>query len=455
MSKLIIIAFVFSILNSSRANYLDENLNKVNWNGIEVIWLEDDSLPTYDFIINFDEGAFGDKNGFYGETQLMFDLMATGTSSFSEKEILEQLEFYGAGFDTNITHEFSSMRISGLVKDIKPTLEMVCHVFKNANYPKAKLKSFKDRKAAEIKSMVTKHSALASLVFRYESLRATGYENPVKGTLDSMSKITRDDLKERLNYFNEEVPKRIYIRGPKKSLIVKSIILNECGWKKINKPKSKKEINPKALTNVLYFVKVPDANQAQIRIGRTLNSAEVNLGKHELKSFTSSYLGGGFTSRLVQELRVKKGLTYSASSYVSEQKDYGRAGINTFTKNSSIVEMLKSIKSVVNYASKNISSDEFEMAKRSIKGNFLLSLESSSSFLQNLQYYDHIGRDYDSIYKFSNIIDKVSKNDMKKMIDKIFNWNSQVKLVLGDKSLIKVLKDAGYKVVELNYKDYL
>lgn len=455
MKKIILPMILLTSLFNARANYLDENLQKLNWNGIEVVWLQDNTLPVYDFSIYFKEGALGDSKNKFGQTQLMFDLLSSGTNKFSQNQVLEKLEFYGSSFDSNITHEYSSISVSGLVKDLRPTLQMMCHLFKNANYPEKKLISYKNRLKTSMKNMVTSHSALANHIFRFESLRGTGYENPVKGTLASIDKIDRQDLVQRLGHFNKKVTKRIYIKGPADVLKVKDVITNNCGWKKTDYQLAlNKTLKVKPHQEVL-FVSIEKANQAQIRIGRTLSFDEVQNDNHELKSFTSNFMGGGFTSRLVQELRVKRGLTYSAGSYVSDQKTYGRAGISTFTKNNSIVQMLSSIKKVIKDSSESVSTSHFEMSKRNIKGNYLLSLESSSDFLQNLQFFDHVGRDYSEIYNFTKNIDKITKENLLKSVRDLFGYENQVKLVLGNKSLIKPLRKAGFKLKVIEYKDYL
>ena len=87
---------------------------------------------------------------------------------------------------------------------------------------------------------------------------------------------------------------------------------------------------------------VPSANQAQVRIGRLLKKEE--LGNDALMLFTSKFLGGGFTSQLMQAVRVKAGLSYSVSAFAAGQKEYGRSGIMTFTKNETIKELLDVIK---------------------------------------------------------------------------------------------------------------
>ncbi|MEX0798916.1 MAG: insulinase family protein, partial [Bacteriovoracaceae bacterium] len=124
----------------AQANYLDDNLRKENWNGVEVVWLEDDSYPTYDVSIYFHAGAFTDNPSKVGETQLAFDLLTTGTTRYKQEEILGTLEFYGASYRGSVTHEFSSYNVSGLIKDAAPTMKMVCHMFRNAIYPDNELK---------------------------------------------------------------------------------------------------------------------------------------------------------------------------------------------------------------------------------------------------------------------------------------------------------------------------
>jgi zinc protease len=455
MKKLLLLLCLLSLSQVSQGNYIDDNLKKLSWNGIEVVWLEDNSLPTYDFSIYFKEGAFGDAKGKYGETQLMFDQLSSGTSKYKQRDILEKLEFFGSSIDSSITHEFSSVNVSGLVKDMKPTLEMMCHLFNSATFPQKKLDTYKARLKSSITNIVTKHSALANLIFRYESLKGSGYENPVKGNLKSINNITRSDLVTRLKHFNSNVVKRIYIKGPSEVLNAESIVTQDCKWKKtaFDLP-----LNKVAVTTgrpEILFVSIPEANQAQIRVGRIMNTSEVSQSNHELKSYSSTFLGGGFTSRLVQRLRVDKGLTYSAGSYVSEQRSYGRSGISTFTKSESIIEMLSSIQEVLKESTQKVSKANFDMSKRHIKGNYLLSLESTSDFLQNLQYFDHIGRNYSEIYKFTERIDRVTQKDLTSTIDSIFNWDNQVKLILGNKNLIKKIKKAGYKVKEIDYKNYL
>ncbi len=441
----------------AQANYLEDNLRKENWGGVEVVWLEDDSYPLYDISVYFQAGSFTDEPSKVGETELAFNLLTTGTNRYKQSEILDSLEFYGASYQANVTHEFSSYNVSGLVKDAVPTLKMVCHMFRNATFPKNELKKSVKRMRTGLRNLSTNHGALANRVFRELSLRGTGYGSPVGGTINSLKKISTEDLKEKITYFNDSVKKRIYIKGPKALASLRSVFVNDCKWGSVSnfvKTPKVSEKKTKAEEKVVYLAPVKQANQAQIRMGSAMSSEEASKN-FELRSFAAQYLGGGFTSRLMQKVRVERGLTYSIGAYASEQKNYGRKGINTFTKNETIVETLKAIEEAIKESSTAMPDEQFAMAKRYAKGSYLFGLESTSAFLSNLIYFDHIGREYEEIYKFPKRVEGFKKDQVKAMITDLFGENEIMTLVVGSKSLKGPLEKAGYKVKVIDYKDYL
>lgn len=442
---------------NSSANYLEDNLRKENWGGVEVIWLEDDSYPLYDISIYFEGGAYTDSPEKLGETALAFELLTAGTERYKQNEILDSLEFYGTSYQPSVTHEFSSYNISGLVKDSVPTMKMMCHLFRNATYPEAELKKSVNRMQTGLRNLPSNHGALANRIFRELSLAETGYEHPMEGNLKTLGAVRSSDLLEKLKFFNDSVKKRIYIKGPKEMSSIKSVFENDCKWGKVENAIDLPAVTKKARKGskkTVYLAPVERANQAQIRIGNFMTSEEVDRD-HELRSFTAQYVGGGFTSRLMQKVRVEKGLTYSIGAYASEQSNYGRKGVNTFTKNETLVETLQAIDGVLEKAAKEIKEEQFQMSKRFAKGSYLFGLESTSAFLSNLIYFDHIGREYEEIYQFPSIIDGLKRKQVKKKVSELFSSDEQITLVVGSKDLKQSLEKAGYKVQILDYKDYL
>ncbi len=454
--KKITLLLSFLILSSSvfADNSIKKRIKKFDWNGVEVVWLEDNRYPTYDIMIYFADGALSDTT-VKGEASAMFGMIPSGTRRFNQKDISENLEFFGANYSPYITHEYSLYSVNGLVKDIVPTMKMICHLFKDATFPKNELKKEKRRIQDSYRNIINDQGSLASRVFREISLSGSPYDYPVGGKLKDISKITQAGLSKKLDYFNNQVKKRIYISGPESSLVVKRVFSDDCGWngeakyvRNIEYSPIKKKEGPEVI-----LVTVPKSNQAQVRIGRFLNKGEFE--ELHVMSLSTSFLGGGFTSRLMREVRGK-GLTYSIGAFAGGQRDYGRAGISTSTANEKLIPLLETVeKTIQDAAGGTIADEDLERARGYLVGSHPFQFEESSDLLEQLVMLDHEGKSYDEIFSFTERISKVNKKQVIEELNKLFGWNQQTVLILGSKALLKNLKAKGLEVKTRSYKDFL
>jgi zinc protease len=427
-----------------------KDVQKTKWNDLDVVWVEDEKFPRFTASFYFQDGALSDD--FSGLTQATFDLLTAGTSTQNQKEIAQFFDFYGAKLKHSVTHEYSVLSLSGLTKDIQPLVGKVCELFKDAQYPASELNSYVSRSKGHLKNLVTSHASLADRVFRQISLGGSSYEVPVEGTLTSFDKITKDKLIQRLKALSA-TKKILYVSGPAEVKKIKSTISENCNWKS-NQNLSSRDLKKPSSQSVIYLVPVPGANQAQIRIGRLMNREELK-GKIDNFHFLAAFLGGGFTSKLVQELRVKRGLTYSASAYVSVQKDYGRAGVSTFSKTETAAETISIIRDIFEeLASNKISDKEFNHQKGNTIGGFAFGFEETSAFLGQLMLYEHQGRRIDDLEKFPENIQKLKQAELSQAGLEAFPWNRMTILVVGDKALEKTLSKIR-PVRVINYEDYL
>ena len=141
----------------------------------------------------------------------------------------------------------------------------------------------------------------------------------------------------------------------------------------------------------IHLVTVPKANQARVILGRFMNKNESQ--NHALNLVASEYLGGGFSSRLNEEIRVNRNLTYSIWSKISGQKYYGRSIIATFTKNETIREIIGGIRGVIEQVQQGKSSKEaFIRSQSSLSGSHPFKFERLGAFLGNLIEKDHLGK---------------------------------------------------------------
>lgn len=434
---------------------IEDNIKKLNWNGIEVVYIEDNRFPTYDLTIYFADGALSEQKGQSGLTIHSFNLMDSGTDKLSQKEILDQLEFLGTDFGADVTHEFTTVTVSGLTKDLKTSMTQICSLMRSATYPEAVIKKELELERTGLQSLVASPQALSERVFREISLGKTPYAYPVAGKLKDLKELNSQSLRGQLDYFLDKVKKRVYLTGPKSSLALENILKDECKFKGsaedsvriIEKPVMKKQ------KTEFVFVPVPDANQVQLRIGRYLNFDESN--ERNLDALASDFLGGGFTSRLMREVRTKRGLTYSIGSFISSQKQYGRAGISTFTKNETIDKLISVIDEAVTKIEKEgITEDDLARSTDGMVGAYPFKFESNPAFLGQLLLLDHIGKPYSDLFDFKDAVKKYNAKDVAAKIGNVFGMKSQVIFVLGDKSIEPKLRKLTKKYGPLNVIDY-
>ncbi len=448
----LITVIVFLVCGEAQASRT--NVQTLNWNGLEIIWLQDERFPTYDMTVYYADGALSDNAENSGLTEMMFSELISGTTQYNQQQLSDSLEFYGVGLSTNVTHEYSALSFGGLVKDIVPTMKLVCHIFKDAVFPKEELEKNKNRIITSFNNLVSQHSGLADHVARQVSLKFSDYAQPTEGSIKTIQNMKSYDLLKKKNYFNRVVKKRLYITGPSEALSIKTVIEKECDWAMGANYVRVNHHNPQQqkLNAQIVFVPVPNANQAQIRLSRILFKDEGT--KPDLTELASSYLGGGFSSRLLQVLRVEKGLTYSAGAFAGSQFSYGRAGISTFTKNESLEEMLKTLKEILDVDKINVSEKELEHNKGQLIGSFPFRFESNSSFLSNLMLFDHIKRPYSALDNFKETIAKTTVSELQDQMTQLFHWSKLTIVVVGDLELKKILERFG-KVEVVDYKNFL
>ena len=110
---------------------------------------------------------------------------------------------------------------------------------------------------------------------------------------------------------------------------------------------------------------------------------DINYPAYRIMNYSLG--GASFSSRLMEDIRTKKALSYSIYSRMIQQPHYGIFAINTFTKNETLVETLDAIKRVNTYlAMHGITQEELDKAKSFFRGNLPMRYETppeKSNFL--------------------------------------------------------------------------
>jgi zinc protease len=142
--------------------------------------------------------------------------------------------------------------------------------------------------------------------------------------------------------------------------------------------------------------------------------------------------GGGFVSRLMNEIREKRGLAYSVSSYFAPAKTSGLFVAGMQTKKDQSDESLKLLKdTIAQYIAEGPNDQEVLAAKNNLINGFPLRLDSNSKLLDNLSSIAWHDLPLDTLDDWTNQVKKVNKEDIVQAFRKNLDMNKMVMVVVG------------------------
>ncbi len=431
LHKITFFIIIMSITNITKA---DVNISSYETkNGIKVLFSKSDNIPMIDIKITFDAGSNRDGDT-KGLSMLTHSLLDEGTSVRKSEEIASIFESNGSIFNTSVNKDRSSISLRSLTQEkyLNPSLKMFLEILSDSSFPNNEVNLQKKRTISTIIEDQSDPSEIASNLFFKEIYGDHPYSHPSIGYADSVKKISRKNIKD---FYDKNINAKNASIAIVSSLSKKEVIAIA---EKISKSldKSKKKVITKQTKTISkkekYIFKNFNSEQAHIYIG--LVSIRRGSENH-LPLYVGNYIfgGSGFSARLMQELRVKRGLTYGVYSYVYPLREEGPFLIGIETKADQAQKSVKLIQEMLaEFIKKGPTDDELKHAKNSIINGFPLRIDSNSdilNYLSMINYYD-LSKDY--LKTFTSEISKITKKDIMNAFKKEINVNSLVTLVVGN-----------------------
>ena len=312
-------------------------------NGITAWLVEDHSLPIIALQFSFKgAGAIQNSADKQGVAQLLSNTMDEGAGD------LKSQEFQKALSDNSITLYFNSSRdnFGGQLKTLSRNKDTAFNLLKLAltspRFDGEPIERMRQSNLSRLKNSMGQPDWINARVFNDVAFAGHPYAQNSGGTLTSLTNITAADLKAHKDNWLTLDRLVIGVTGDIKKDELQSLLDDVFG----NLPKTGKEnkIQPLKLQNTgqsfLYKKDIP-----QTIISAALPAiAPTDPDYDILRVMNYIYGGGGFGSKLMEEAREKRGLTYGIYSNVSTPDYINTLRISTSTKNESVKEMLDIIK---------------------------------------------------------------------------------------------------------------
>ena len=201
----------------------------------------------------------------------------------------------------------------------------------------------------------------------------------------------------------------------------------------------------RAVKSVLSTVPAVDTAKYRktITVDKDLTQANIILGHAGVSRNDPDYYalsvmnyilgGGGFASRLMQNIREEKGLVYDIHSFFAAEKYGGRFQVGLQTKNESANTAIEEIRKEINrIRSEPVSDEELADAKSYLTGSFPMRIETGSriaGFLVAVEYYG-LGADY--ITNYPSYINGVTKEEILRVAKKHLDTDNYILVVVAD-----------------------
>ncbi len=389
-----VVRFVVFLLMGFYAQLTFASLPIQYWktsSGVRVYFVENRDLPILDISVIFNAGSSIDTPEKSGRASLTRHLLSLGAGGLNEDQIATALADVGALLGGSFDRDRASLSLRTLSneRERKQALDIYSRIIQVPEFPETVLERERTRVIAGIKEANTKPDYIAGRALMTMLYGDHPYGLSGSGEIDALQTVTREDLvafyqthytaKNAVIAIMGDVS-RIEAAGIAESLIrglpsgtesnqLPSVTLPEAGIKKIAHPATQSHI-----LMAYPGLRRDDPDYFPLLVGNYI------LG------------GGGFVSRLMQEIRQKHGLAYSVYSYFAPFKEQGPFQIGLQTKKEQADKALKLTQDVLSdFVTNGLTESELIAAKQNIVGGFPLRIDSNQKiigYLAMIGFYD-------------------------------------------------------------------
>jgi zinc protease len=360
-------------------------------NGARVYFVPAPELPMVDVNVTFAAGSVRD-NGHAGVAHMTSTLLDMGAAGLSANEISSRVESLGAELTTGSARDMAWVKLRSLsdAAHLQPALKLFADVINRPDFNKADFERERERTIVAIRRSEQSPATVASYTFFSQSYGDHPYAPRPSGTVESIAAIKPGQL--------ESFYKRYYVARNAVVSIVGDLD-RKAAEKLVNEVIGKLPAGERAAA--VSPVPRPKAAQEK-RIFHPSAQTHVRMGAPGMHRGDPDYFplyvgnhvlgGGGLVSRLHNEVREKRGLSYSVNSYFSPMEQDGPYLLSLQTRNDQVDEALTVMRDTLqDFLDKGPSEAELVASKKNITGGFPLRIASNSNILDYLNvigFYD-------------------------------------------------------------------
>jgi zinc protease len=401
--------------------------------GAEVYFVENHDLPIVDVSVNFPAGSARDtaeKSGVAGITRYM---MTLGAAGMTDEVIANKMADIGAvlGGEFDADRAAFKLRTLSSEREQAQALDVFTKILQKPDFPDSVLSREKARIISGLQEAATQPESISNKAFMTAMYGTHPYSLDESGEVDTVSKIKREDLQDFYAKYYDAKGAVIAMMGDltreQANKVAESLA---SGMPQAAKPAP------------IPSVQLPTQPSEQ-RIAHPASQSHILLGYPGIKRgdpdlfplYVGNYIlgGGGFVSRLTEEVREKRGLVYSVYSYFMPMGELGPFQIGLQTKKDQAEAATKVVKETLDKFLKNgVTEAELKAAKANIIGGFPMRIDSNNKILDYLAVIGFYKLPLNYLDDYNKNVAKVTTAQIKDAFNRRVKPENFVTVIVGD-----------------------
>jgi zinc protease len=378
-------------------------------NGARVLFVPAPELPMVDVEISFDAGSARD-GGASGLSQLTASLLNEGAGGLSADQLAARLEGLGAqlGIDSGRDAAQVSLRSLSDPAVLQPAVELFAKVVAEPAFGEAAFRRVLEQMRVSLRHDLQSPSGVAQRAFYRAVFGDHPYATPPGGTEESLSKLTREQVRAFHRRYYVARNAVVAIVGDLRRDVAEALAERVAGGLPAGEA-------PPPLPPVKHL-----GEARTVRIKHPSKQSHVLMGQPGMHRGDPDYFalylanhilgGGGLVSRLSDEVREKRGLSYSIYSYFAPMRRNGPFVVGLQTRNDQVGEAIRVVRETVEkYRASGPDEEEYKAHRDNVTGGFPLRIDSNRKILGYLSMIGLYGLPLDYLDTFVGRIEALDR----------------------------------------------
>jgi len=381
-----------------------------------VIVIERTEYPLISAQLLIKNGGEVDPPELAGLADLTANLLTKGTQTRDATQIAQQIESLGGSIDSGARWDASFASVGVMSTKIQQAMEILADVVRRPTFKSEEVERLRQQYLDNLTLALGEPGSIASFVAARVVFGDSPYGHRISGTTESLTRITAADISKMHSRYYRPDNAILVIGGDITAKDGFALATKYFGdWQEPTTPlpamsAAMETTAPKS--GRVVVIDKPDAGQAAVYLARTgINRKDADY----FRGIVTNSVLSGYSGRLNQEIRIKRGLSYGAFSVLDTRRDVGPFVASAQTKNESGAAVADLLMGEISRLSSAPPADvELTPRKAVLIGNFSRNLETVNGLVGQVGSLALYGMGLDEINRYINNVQSITTADIQK-----------------------------------------